>query len=208
MIALLLAATAVISPALGTYTYAVDSLSGKLTSTIVLSARQGGIETHETLSSPNVQTDQEFDTQLRQLRYQATQAFTTLTIDVAPKSAVIAFGGNTAKIALDDAKCVLILDDLLTSSVLMPAVVRATDAQQCTLIGASSGQKVVAQIIPKPNAGRPPQAAAGDAVLAVRIGTVTEKIWYDPRTLIPDFLDFGNGASATLRTHTSAAPAR
>jgi uncharacterized protein len=206
MFASLMLVAAATFPAGGTYTYQIQTPSAAYTSTVVIAPAFDGIRTHETFGAPAplAQTDQQFDAGLAQRSFTATQAGKgTLTIAVSPNSAIYSIGGQTTNVALEHPACTLIEDNILTSSVMLPAVVRATGATQCTFLLSTSPHTVVADVATALPATRPPQAAAGDAAVTMHLASITEIVWYDPQTLIPDYMDFGNGASATL---TSRAP--
>lgn len=197
----MLIATAAAFPAGGTYTYKVQAPSAVYTSTVVIVPGPDGVRTRETFGAPAplAQTDQQFDAGLAQRSFTATQGGkVVLTIDVSPSSAHYSIEGKTTSVALDHPACTLVEDRILTSSVMLPAVVQATHATQCTFLLANGPQVVAAAVVTAPPATRPPQAAARDVAVTIRIASITEVVWYDPQTLVPDYMDFGNGASATL----------
>lgn len=49
---------------------------------------------------------------------------------------------------------------------------------------------------------RPKDARPDDLRLKVTIGSVIETLWYDPKTLVPDYIDFGRDGNAKLATMT------
>lgn len=118
-------------------------------------------------------------------------------------SAQVSVSGKTTDVPLDQPACVLVLDNSLTSSVMLPSVVRATGATTCAFIVANGATTVKATVGTTAPSTRPADAAASDLAMTVRIEGVTETLWYDPRTLIPDDIDFGNGGGATLSAATA-----
>lgn len=207
MLASLVMAAAVAFPAAGTYTYRVATPNAEYTSTIVIAPGAGGLATHETFGAPApiAQTDQQFDGSLQLRSFVASQTGKgTLTIDVSPTLAHYSIDGKTADAAVDHRGCALIEDNILTSSVMLPAVVQATHATQCTFILSTRPQTIDADVVTAPPATRPAQAPARDAAVTIHLASITETVWYDPQTLIPDYMDFGNGQSATLTGRSSS----
>ncbi len=193
-------AAAVAFPAGGTYTYAIATPGAAFTSTIVIAPSADGIRTHETFgaASPMVETDQQFDDDLGERSFVALQNGKTLTIDVSPTEAHYAIEGNSADTALDNPACTLIDDNILTESLMLPAIVQATHATQCTFVVSTSPRTIVADLSTSVPATRPAQVPPSDLAVTVHLGPITEIVWYDPRSLIPDYMDFGHAQSATL----------
>ncbi|HTV93447.1 MAG TPA: alpha/beta fold hydrolase [Verrucomicrobiae bacterium] len=203
-----LALAAVVFPAPGTYLYAVKTTSGaSVASNVTIARRTDGLVTHEVLrtTTPLVTTDQRFDAGLREVWYAgANSGGPQVTISIAPSSAQLQVAGNTTTIPLDHPACVLVLDNILTSSVMLPSVVRATGATTCTFVAPNAATTVKATIGTTAPSTRPADAAPSDIAMTLQIAGITETLWYDARTLIPDDIDFGNGASATLSATTAS----
>jgi hypothetical protein len=199
-------AAVVAMPAGGTYTYQIATPSAAFTSTIVVAPSADGVRTHETFGAAAqlVETDQEFDGDLAQRSFVASQNGKTLTIDVSPTSAHYAIDGNSSDAVLDDSACTLVEDNILTSSLMLPAIEQATHATQCTYVVSTSPRTVLAEVTTAAPATHPPQAAASDLAVTIQFGGVTEIVWYDPTSLIPDYLDFGNAQNATLTSRSSS----
>ncbi|MGB6986755.1 MAG: hypothetical protein WBD74_12345 [Candidatus Aquilonibacter sp.] len=196
MIASLLVAGAVVFPAAGTYAYEINTPSGRRFHTTVVIARAAdGVTTHETFGDTNTiaTTAQHFDNSLHERWFAATQVGSgnSLTITFSGALAIYNTGGKVLKAPLKDPACVLVEDNVLTSAVMLPAVLRTTNAEHCTFAYSTSVQTVVADVVNAPAEARPARAAAADASVTVQIGGITETVWYDPRTLIPDYVDFG-----------------
>ncbi len=200
MVAAVVVAAAIAYPTGGTYTYQIETPDAAFMSTIVIAPDADGVRTHETFGAPTpiAETDQQFDTNLVQRSFVASQRGKTLTIEVSPTAAHYSIDGHSVNTALDHPACTLIEDNVLTSVVMLPAVVQATHATRCTFVMSTAPRTIVADVFTTLPATHPPQAAASDLAVTAQIGAITEIVWYDPRTLIPDYIDFGNGQSATL----------
>ena len=204
-------AAAIAFPAGGTYTYQIATPGASFTSTIVIAPSPDGVRTHETFgaSVPIVETDQQFDGDLAERSFVALQNGKLLTIDISPTGAHYAIEGHSADTAFNDPACTLIDDNILTESLMLPAIEQATHATECIYVVSTSPRTILAAVTTSVPATRPAQAAASDLAITVRLGPITEIVWYDPQTLIPDYLDFGNAQSATLtgRSPSTAIPA-
>jgi hypothetical protein len=195
VIASLLLAGAVAFPAAGTYAYEIDTPSGRrFHTTVIISQAADGVITHETFgdTNPIATTVQQFDNSLHERSFAAQQVGgNSLTITFSGALAIYRTAGKVLKAPLDDPACVLVEDNVLTSAVMLPAVLRATNAERCTFAYSTSVRTVVAEVVSAAAGTRPARAAPSDASVTIRIGGVTETVWYDPRTLIPDYVDFG-----------------
>jgi hypothetical protein len=195
MIVSLLLASAITFPASGTYTYKIETAQNALYSTtITIATSRDGVRTHEAFGSPtpSATTDQRFDAGLHELSFSAQQTGRDhLTITFAQSEAVYTIGGHTARLELDAPDCTLVADNVLTSSVMLPAVILATGAYDCTYVLSTGVQYEKGFVLDMLPSARPAQAAAGDASVAIDINGLHETVWYDPKTLIPDFIDFG-----------------
>jgi hypothetical protein len=200
-------AAAIAYPTGGTYTYQVQTPDAAFMSTIVIAPDADGVRTHETFGAPTpiAETDQQFDSDLAQRSFVAAQHGKTLTIEVSPTAAHYSIDGHSVNATLDHPVCTLIDDNVLTSVVMLPAVVQATHATQCTYVLSTAPRTIVADLSTTPPATHPPQAAASDLAVTAQIGAITEIVWYDPQTLIPDYIDFGHGQSATLTNRSPSA---
>lgn len=197
-------AAAIAYPTGGTYTYQVDTPGAEFMSTVVIAPDADGVRTHETFGAPTpiAETDQQFDSGLVERSFVASQRGRTLTIEISPTTAHYSIDGKSINAALDYPACTLIEDNVLTSVVMLPAVQRATHATHCTFVASTAPRTIVADVSTTTPATHPPQAAATDLAVTAQIGAITEIVWYDPQTLIPDYIDFGNGQSATLTNRT------
>lgn len=193
MIAALLLAGAVAFPAPGAYTYEIDTPSGKTFRTTVAIARAAdGITTHESFGVPaTATTDQHFDSSLHELTFAANQTGRTLTITFAQSQALYRVAGKTIELALDAPDCLLVSDNILTSLVMLPSVVLATGAVDCTFVLSTAVQLEKGYVLDAPRNARPARAAPDDASIAIDVNGLHETVWYDRKTLIPDYIDFG-----------------
>jgi hypothetical protein len=204
-----IALAALTLPAAGKYMYAFTTATGaQIAADIWIYATGQGIVTHEEMhsSTPIATTDQHFDDSLRLNWYLgANDPSARVFMHVTPWRAQVSVAGKTTNVPIDrlaSQGCVLVLDNGLTSSVLLPSLVRATRASVCTFIAVSGATTVTATIDGTAPRTRPKDAKAGDVALTVEIGSVTERIWYDPQTLIPDYIDLGRNGAATLAATT------
>ncbi|MGC2131575.1 MAG: hypothetical protein WA629_15930 [Candidatus Aquilonibacter sp.] len=206
MLASIVLAAAVVLPTPGTYTYRIATPGATFTSTIVVALAFDGVWTHETFGAPVpiAQTDQHFDSSLTQRSFAGAQAGRALTIDISDNSAHYSIDGHNADVPLDHPACTLIEDNILTSSLMLPAVVQASQATQCTFVVSTSPKTIVADVITTPPSTHPAQAAASDAAVTIHLASITETVWYDAETLIPDYIDFGYGQSATLTSRSTS----
>ncbi|GAC1387967.1 MAG: hypothetical protein NVSMB31_01180 [Vulcanimicrobiaceae bacterium] len=206
MLAVIALAAALTFPPPGKYLYAVTTASGAETAADVwIYATSQGIVTHEEIRSatPIATTDQYFDEYFHPNWYSGADVRgSQLFIHITRWRARVTASGKTTDVEVDRSRCVLVLDNGLTASVMLPSLVRATGSTFCTFIVASGATTVRATIDTTVPRARPKSAAPNDLAMTVKIGSVTEKLWYDPRTLIPDYIDFGNGASARLSATT------
>lgn len=193
MIASLLLVGAVAFPALGTYTYEIDTPAGKTFRTTVAIARAAdGIATHESFGVPSMATtDQRFDSSLHELTFNANQTGRSLTITFAQSQALYRIAGKTVSLALDAPDCLLVSDNILTSLVMLPSVVLATGAVDCTFVLSTAVQLEKGYVLDAPPKAHPTRAAPDDASVAIDVNGLHETIWYDRKTLIPDYIDFG-----------------
>jgi hypothetical protein len=194
MIATLLLAAATVFPAAGTYTYEVETPGGaQYSTTIVITPSADGVTTHEVFGVPVIATtDQRFDSQLHELTFSAQQnGRGALTIAFAHSEATYSIDGKTIRLDLDAPECLLVFDNVLTSVVMLPAVVLATGASDCTYVLSTGVRSEKGYVLDVPPRAHPAQASAADASITMDISGVHETVWYDPKTLIPDFIDFG-----------------
>lgn len=205
---MMLAAT-VAFPASGSYTYEIDASNGaRYTTTITIASTAAGLTTHETFGVPAIATtDQQFDGNLHERSFSATQVSSgnSISIVFSNSTATYHVGGKTLEASLDDADCVLVEDNVLTSAIMLPAVLQ-TEPEKCVFVFSTSVAAVSADLI-SAALTHSPHAAAGDAYVMAQIGKIVETIWYDPATLIPDYIDFGDAGSAKL-TSSTPAPAK
>lgn len=206
-----IALAAVIFPMPGKYMYAVTTVSGaEAADDVWVYATARGIVTHEERRSsagPISSTDQHFDEALYPNWYVgatddgAPVYIWPLMSIRGPTWARLWVAGKRASVPIEYPNCVLVLDSGLTSAVMLPSLVRATDAHRCTFI-ARSGAVVGAAIDTDIPQTRPQDAKASDLALTADIGNIKWRLWYDPKTLIPDYIDLGKNGKATLSAST------
>lgn len=221
--ALLIAATVAATPALparppdATYTYQLAAGGATIgTSTIsVDGTTPGTIVVKESLRFPLAQltggTTMHYDAQtLHEIVYSAD-----LTVPAGERRTDITLASGTAHIitssglnadipALPSAPLELIGDNLMASAIMIPALVQATGAQTFT-IALLSGKSLVAKVGDASAAARPSNVPAGDADLAIDLGTVHEIFWYDPATYLVHEVDVPQ-QQAEFRLTATAAP--
>jgi hypothetical protein len=195
MIAAIVLAAVTAFPASGTYTYAIKTAAGKTYSTtIVIASGRDGVTTREAFGAPTptATTEQHFDSGLHEVSFTARQTGRDLlTITFAESVATYSIGGHTYKLELDAPDCLLVADNVLTSDVMLPSVIRATGAIDCTYVLSTAVQMKKGYVLDAPPKAHPSQAAPGDASIAIDVNGLHQTIWYDAKTLIPDYIDFG-----------------
>jgi len=197
VIAILLLAVATTFPAGGSYTYEIETPSGtQYSTTVVITPTRNGVTTHEAFGAPTptATTEQRFDSGLHELTFAAQQTGgNSLTITFAQSQAVYSIAGRTHLLVLDAPDCLLVADNVLTSMVMLPSVILATGATDCTYVLSTAVQSEKGYVLDTAPDVHPPQAAAGDASITMDRSGLHEIVWYDPKTLIPDYIDFGAG---------------
>ena len=210
MLAMVLAA-GIAYPAAGTYTYEIDTPSGKTyTTTVSIATAAKGVTTHESFGAPETTatTDQTFDPELHERSFAARQGRNAVTITFSADAAIYHVGSQTIRAPLDVPDCVLVDDNVLTELVMLPAVIRATGASQCTYVVSSRVRSIEGDIVDTPAGSPPARSAKGDAAITVDLEGLHETAWYDPHTLIPDYIDFGaNNGFAVLTSLLRGRPA-
>jgi hypothetical protein len=204
VIAAVVLAAATAFPASGTYAYAIKTAAGKTYSTtIAIASGPNGVTTHELFGpAPTATTEQHFDSALHEVSFAAQQpGRDPLTISFAQSKAIYSIGGHTHDLALDAPDCLLVADNILTSAVMLPSVIRATGATDCTYVLSTAVQLEKGYVLDAPSKMHPVQAAPGDSSITIDVNGLHETVWYDPKTLIPDFIDFGEdvGSAALVR---------
>jgi alpha-beta hydrolase superfamily lysophospholipase len=77
----------------------------------------------------------------------------------------------------------LVGDNLIGSSLFVPAIVQAGNLTTFTLAVLSGARALVAQVVqPAPPPARPATVPAGDVLLSIRFAGIREDYWYDPAT--------------------------
>jgi hypothetical protein len=194
MIAAIVLAAATALPASGTYAYAIKTTAGKTyNTTISIASGPDGVTTHELFGpTPVATTEQHFDRNLHELVFAAQQpGRDRLTITFAQSRAVYSIGGYTHALELDAPDCILVADNVLTSAVMLPSVVLASGATDCTYVLSTAVQMEKGYVLDTPPKLHPTQAAPGDASITIDVNGLHETVWYDTKTLIPDYIDFG-----------------
>jgi alpha-beta hydrolase superfamily lysophospholipase len=104
---------------------------------------------------------------------------------VTPGVVAVRVPGNAVDIAADpSAPLEVISDNLIAASLLVPALVDATDLRAYTLAVLSTGTALVVKIGRDPGATRPANLAASDKLVSLQFGGLIENIWYDPATFV------------------------
>ncbi|MEA2720262.1 MAG: uncharacterized protein QOJ39_2126 [Candidatus Eremiobacteraeota bacterium] len=94
-------------------------------------------------------------------------------------------GAASVDIAADpSAPLELIGDNLVGSSVMIPAILHATGAKAFTLAVLSGGKPVVATVVTDGAPNRPASVPATDVSLTVQLAGLREVFWYDPATYV------------------------
>ena len=207
-----IALAALMFPAPEKYLYAFKTASGaEIAADVWIYGTSEGIVAHEEMRHevPIATSDQHFDSNAGLSWYlgansSGSQLFIrTARSTYGPWRARVRVSGKTTDIQIDRPSCLLVLDGGLTSSILLPAMVRATRSTSCTFLVADGATSVDAVIETTAHDARPARAAANDVEMTVSLaGGVTERLWYDPRALVPDYIDLGNGGVATLSATT------
>lgn len=202
MIAAIVLAASIALPASGTYTYTITTAAGRhFSTTITVASGPDGVKTDEAFGAPTpvATTEQHFDRGLHERSFTAHQSGRdVLTIDFAQSLAVYTIGNIKRELALDAPDCLLVADNVLTSEVMLPSVILATGAVDCTFVLSTGVQMEKGFVLDTPPSAHPSQAAPGDASIAMDINGLRETIWYDPKTLIPDYIDFGEDVGAAV----------
>ena len=201
VIATLVLAATIAFPAAGTYTYEIETPAGaQYSTTVTVTPTKNGVTTHEAFGMPvTASTDQHFDSALHELDFAAKQSGRDpLTIAFAQSQAVYSIAGHTVRLDLDAPDCLLVFDNILTSVVMLPSIVLATGANDCTYVRSTAVQSEKGYVVDTPPSAHPAQAAAADASVTIDINGVHETVWYDTKTLIPDFIDFGESVGDAI----------
>jgi hypothetical protein len=201
VIAALVLAASTALPASGTYAYTIRTVAGQTyNTTISIASGPNGVTTHELFGpSPIAATEQHFDSALHELSFAAQQpGRDKLTITFAQSKALYSIGGHTHELALDAPDCILVADNVLTSAVILPSVLRATGATDCTYVLSTAVQMQKGFVLDTPPQTHPTQAAPNDASVTIDVNGRHETVWYDPKTLIPDYIDFGEGVGNAI----------
>jgi uncharacterized protein len=109
-------------------------------------------------------------------------------VDVAfkPGAATLTFPQHDIDIAADaTAPIELIGDNLVGSTLFIPAIVHASNLSTFTLAVISGGRAIRAQVVtPEPAPDRPAALPARDTLLAVDVAGLQLDFWYDPQTYV------------------------
>ena len=131
---------------------------------------------------------------------------TDVTVKPGAMTVTATNGGGTAEVAADpSAPLEIIGDNLIASSVMIPAVLHATGAQAFTLAVLSGGKAVVCKVVTDPLPSRPAAVPASDANVALDLGGIRESYWYDPATYVVHAVTIPS-QSAEIRLTSTAAP--
>jgi alpha-beta hydrolase superfamily lysophospholipase len=108
-------------------------------------------------------------------------------VTVKPGSMTVAATptGGTADIPADpSAPLELIGDNLVGSSVMLPAVLHATGAKSFTLAVLSGAKPIVCKVVTDPLPARPAGVPANDVELALEVAGIRFIYWHDPATYV------------------------
>ena len=78
----------------------------------------------------------------------------------------------------------LVGDNLVASSVLVPAILHATGAKSFTLAVLSGAKPLVCKVVSDPMPSRPASVPATDVELALELASIRIIYWYDPKTYV------------------------
>lgn len=194
MFASIVLAAAVALPADGTYSYTITS-NGKSvgSSTIVIAPSADGVRAREHFEAGAVAADalHTYDATLHERRYELRTANARLQADISPVAASLTLGGGTTTIPLDHPACALLVDNLLTSIVMLPAALQAGGGHHCVFISPNRAQPIDVDVVTA-TVSPPPDVPATDAVVTISFMGLTQTFWYDRSTLIPDAVVSGN----------------
>ncbi len=106
---------------------------------------------------------------------------TDVTVKPGAMTVTATNGGGTAEVAADPSVLLEIIgDNLIATSVMIPAVLHATGAKAFTLAVLSGGKAVVCNVVTDPLPSRPASVPASDANLALDLGGIRESYWKPP----------------------------
>jgi hypothetical protein len=202
-----------------TYTYAIQAGGAALgTSTVAVDGRTPGtivVTEHATMSQPSytATTTTRFDaTTLRETGYTADFTLpngvqhTDVTVKPGTMAVTVSGGGGNVDIPADaSAPLELVGDNLVGSSILVPAILHATGAKSFTLAVLSGGKPLVCNVVIDPLPARPASVPAADVELPLEVAGVRFIYWYDPATyVVHDMLI--PSQQAEIRLAATAAP--
>jgi hypothetical protein len=107
-------------------------------------------------------------------------------VTVKPAAMTVTVPGGTAvDIPADpSAPLELVGDNLVASSVLVPAMLHATGAKAFTLAVLSGAKPLVCKVVSDPLPSRPASVPATDVELALELASIRIIYWYDPKTYV------------------------
>jgi hypothetical protein len=204
-----------------TYSYALQAAGAPLgTSTVAVDGRTPGtivVTEHASMSTPSftATTTTRFDAAtLRETGYSADFTLpagvqhTDVTVKPGTMTATVP-GAASIDIAADPAAPLeLVGDNLVGSSILVPAILHATGAKSFTLAVLNGGKALVCNVVADPLPTRPASVPANDVELPLEVAGVRVIYWYDPATyVVHDMLIPSQQAEIRL-TATTALSAR
>lgn len=110
-----------------------------------------------------------------------------IAITVKPGAMTLSPAGGGAAIDIPadpSAPLELIGDNLIGSSVMVPAILHATGAKTFTLAVVSTGKPLVCKVVTDPLPSRPATVPATDVELALELAGIRFIYWYDPATYV------------------------
>jgi hypothetical protein len=192
------AATIAVRPPDGTYTYEIHRNDATIaTSRIVFSSTDLGVVASEHTVSNSV------DATVKTTFDAATFAERTYTADITEPagnehiSATMEGGVATVEAgtrhfsvqALAGAPTLVVIDNLVSFNVILPAIAKGTSTTSVTLALLDTGQASMGHL--GTSAESPPLTAEPrDVGMTFSVGALAGTIWYDPATLIADEIDF------------------
>jgi hypothetical protein len=180
-----------------TYSYALQAAGVALgTSTVAVDGRTPGtivVTEHATMTTPSytATATTRFDAAtLRETGYTADFTLPTgvqhtdVTVKPTTMTATVP-GGSSIDIPADaSAPLELVGDNLVGSSMLVPAILHATGAKAFTLAVLSGGKALVCKVVTDPLPTRPSSVPASDVELPLEVAGVRFIYWYDPTTYV------------------------
>ena len=106
-------------------------------------------------------------------------------VTVRPGATSVSIAHGSIDIPADPAGPIeLIADNLIGSTLLVPALIDATDARVLTLAVLTTGKPLMTNVGRDPQAVRPARVPQTDVLVSLQFAGLIENIWYDPATFV------------------------